>query len=624
MHKTITIFLAGTVLMIPACAGAQEKTNATDSVPETKEVKNRNVMLNASSDNQPRQISIGLPENKSATIYEDGLPVSYSMWPCLPYQYWKATTQHSSVGVMSLGESAITNGEVNYAVLSKTREGSEKLEGHANYTTNIFNLQRLDLSIASPIAKGWSFSIGAYANLDPGSNRLADVQYANDMKIIKAAVTKRWHDGRGKFNLFYRYSYSKSPSDTYGPFVYVGDGSVKEYNGFRLGHDGFLPANGQMQYIDVMTGAKTDFQRKDASHYLNNSVIANFDYTFLNGINLNVTSKYSYANAHHMILSLAGTGQATTDNGYTYAYDYQGHKAGETFTGYYNSRYMLHDVGFQRSWLTTAELKGKSHNQAHNWRIGANLWWDRQGIEASTGVYAHTVEADPVWLLHNGSQEFDANTGGEYYNTHETKFALFLSDDWQVNRRLWLSAGVRAEYYSIGGQNAYAFAQANDHTATFAENQRTTNWNVTQGTRTRFSKHWINPPLPSTGDTLSQKDSVYWQNTSTLCNIPNQKISQARTCRCSMPFRSTSDGPVYFGTHHGCNWSRRCRSSSRAITKAVPSLPTPTTHLTWQPFPSPTMYRLSDGRRTLCSPLSRVSVSMVCSPCRIPNTRDSA
>lgn len=48
-----------------------------DSIPQTKEVKNRNVMLNASDDNQPRQISIGLPETLSATIYEDGLPVSY-------------------------------------------------------------------------------------------------------------------------------------------------------------------------------------------------------------------------------------------------------------------------------------------------------------------------------------------------------------------------------------------------------------------------------------------------------------------------------------------------------------------------------------------------------------------
>lgn len=108
MHKTMTIFLAGTVLMIPVCAGAQDTPNATDSVPETKEVKNRNVMLNASSDNQPRQISIGLPENKSATIYEDGLPVSYSMWPCLPYQYWKATTQHRTIFLVSPIEILVT------------------------------------------------------------------------------------------------------------------------------------------------------------------------------------------------------------------------------------------------------------------------------------------------------------------------------------------------------------------------------------------------------------------------------------------------------------------------------------------------------------------------------------
>ena len=89
MNKILNI-LVGAALMTPASAIAQEEAK-TDTVPQTKEVKNRNVMLNASSDNQPRQISIGLPENKSATIYEDGLPVSYSMWPCLPYLYWMST-----------------------------------------------------------------------------------------------------------------------------------------------------------------------------------------------------------------------------------------------------------------------------------------------------------------------------------------------------------------------------------------------------------------------------------------------------------------------------------------------------------------------------------------------------
>ncbi len=497
MHKLFNL-LASAAMMVPVSAMAQEEAK-TDTVPQTKEVKNRNVMLNASSDNQPRQISIGLPENKSATIYEDGLPVSYSMWPCLPYLYWMSTSQHSSTGLMSLGESAITSGEVNYAVMSKTRTGGKKFEGRVNYTTSTNALQRFDLSLSGPIAKGWSYSLGGLVNMDPGSNPIADSQLSSDRKIFKASITKEWNEGRGKFNLFYRYSYTKDLKDNYGPFVYVGDGSVKEYNGFRLGRDGFLPANGLMEYIDVLDGQKKSVYRKEAPHCMNNSVIANFDYTFLNGMNLNVTSKYSYANAHYHTLTLAGTGTAKAEDGYTYAYDDGTHKAGEAYTGYYNSRFMLHDNGFQRSWLTTAELTGKSHNQAHSWRIGANAWWDRQGLDATTGIYAHTVEANPVWLKHNGEMVGGANTGGEYYDTHETKFALYLSDDWQVNRRLWLSAGVRAEYYSIGGQNAYAYANATDQTATYEANRRTLGWSLSQGEKTHFSKHWMNPAATING-----------------------------------------------------------------------------------------------------------------------------
>ena len=82
--------------------------------------------------------------------------------------------------------------------------------------------------------------------------------------------------------------------------------------------------------------------------------------------------------------------------------------------------------------MTTAELSGKSNDGNHNWRLGYNFKWERQGITASTGVYAHTVEANPVWLKHNGSQGYTFNTGGEYYDTHEVKTALYASDDWQV------------------------------------------------------------------------------------------------------------------------------------------------------------------------------------------------
>lgn len=494
MKTTIhtSLLTAALVFALPLSGRAQDKI-VTDSVPETKEVKNRNVMLNASSDNQPRQISIGLPSSLSATIYEDGLPVSYNVWPCLPYLYWTGTTQHSRMGMMSLSESALKNGAVNYAVTSDTRTGGDKFEGHAKYTTNIFNLQRFDISLAGPIAGGWSFSLGAYVNLDPGSNKLADVQYQNDMKIIKASLSKVWNDGRGKFNLFYRYAYTKNLSDGYGPFIYVGDGSVEEFNGFDLGKDGFIPANGRIRYLDIMTGKWKEMTRQDGTRALNNGITANLNYTFNNGMNLDVTTKYNYSNNYTTTLSLSGIGYAAAGDGYTYAYDNGDHMAGDVFTGNYNSRYLLRDIGFERDWLTTAELTGKSKSHAHSWRIGANLWWNRQGIQANTGVLAHTVEADPVWLKHDGEQVYGTNTGGEYYDTHETKFALYLSDDWQVTRRLWLSAGVRAELYNVGGENAMAYLNATDQTPAYPENERNVNYSVNNGKITSFSKRWVNP-----------------------------------------------------------------------------------------------------------------------------------
>jgi hypothetical protein len=156
-------------------------------------------------------------------------------------------------------------------------------------------------------------------------------------------------------------------------------------------------------------------------------------------------------------------------------------------------------VGFERDWLTKAELTGKSANRKHNWRLGTQFYWNRQGIQASTGVFAHTVEADPVWLNHFGSQQFAANTGGEYYDSHETKTSLYANDDWQVTDRLWLSAGLRGELYSIGGDNALAFMNATDQTPTHPENVRTVNFSVNKGSKTEFSKTWVNPAATASG-----------------------------------------------------------------------------------------------------------------------------
>ena len=94
--KTNQLFLLASSIM-PTTALAQNVTKK-DSVQNTKDVKDRNVLLNASSADQARQINIGLPSSLSAPIFEDGLPVSYNTWPDMPYFSWLPGNSYGRMG----------------------------------------------------------------------------------------------------------------------------------------------------------------------------------------------------------------------------------------------------------------------------------------------------------------------------------------------------------------------------------------------------------------------------------------------------------------------------------------------------------------------------------------------
>ena len=100
----LLIMLCGSVAM------AQEPATGDDD-RSTKEEKNRNVMLNASNSNQPRQISIGLPEGEAVDIFEDGTPVSYLFWPDYPYYSWRGGVSTAEQSLLSLSESALQYGQ---------------------------------------------------------------------------------------------------------------------------------------------------------------------------------------------------------------------------------------------------------------------------------------------------------------------------------------------------------------------------------------------------------------------------------------------------------------------------------------------------------------------------------
>lgn len=464
--------------LVPSMLLAQNEVKK-DTVPSTKEVKNRNVMLNASSDNQPREISIGLPSSLGTTIFEDGLPVSYNIWPCLPYKHWRGGTSYERTSLMSLSETTLRNGSVGYTVDTYSREGGKQFQGLLNYTANHFGMQRFDINLSGPIAKGWGYSAGTYQNFDTGTNKIGYANLQDRTQIYKLGLTKSWSEKRGKASLFYKYSRSQGLSDGNGPFYYKGDGSITSLPGFDLGTDSYIPADGIVEYMNVMNGEIVKSTMKDRNLDYTHEVNFRLEYAWENGNKFALRSKYKDGNTLMTNRFLSGIDEVTTERGYTY-------EDQTPYAGQIQNRYIMQYVGFERDWLTNAELTGQRGN--HAWRIGMNEWYNRAGVESSTANMAHEVKANPQSLLLDGQRYWGFNNGAEYYDGHENKLALYVSDDWNVTPSLWLSAGLRLEYYNIAGDAALNLDGKEN-------NSRVSGFHLKKEgvTTTRFNENWLNP-----------------------------------------------------------------------------------------------------------------------------------
>lgn len=189
-------------VFIPVHGQQAEKDSIIISGVNTKEVKNRNVMLNASDASKPREVNIGLPASVGGTeIYEDGLPVSYYFWPHLPFKSWRGGNAYGSSKLLSLNESALLTGNVGYTLYSETRLGKDKLGTYLDYTLNHFGSQKFDFDMAGKISKDWYFSIGAFQNFDVSTNNLKFMKYQDLTQIYKAAITHRWNEDRGEISV---------------------------------------------------------------------------------------------------------------------------------------------------------------------------------------------------------------------------------------------------------------------------------------------------------------------------------------------------------------------------------------------------------------------------------------
>ena len=79
------------------------------------------------------------------------------------------------------------------------------------------------------------------------------------------------------------------------PFIYVGDGSVKELPGFKLGTSSYAPAGGSFTYMDILDGRMKTGRFGDFTGNKSHELALLYDYRFDNGMEWSVNAKYMNA-----------------------------------------------------------------------------------------------------------------------------------------------------------------------------------------------------------------------------------------------------------------------------------------------------------------------------------------
>ena len=153
----------GTMVALGAWAITPAPVELSDTLAKKKKGEERNVMLNASDANKPREIQIGLP-SEDVNVYENGLPAVYSSSVHKLSAHWRSDASLGEVGLMTPSESAILTGNVAYSVSSFSKLGQKDFRGVLNYKTNHFGWQNFDLNVSGGIGDKWLYTASMYQN----------------------------------------------------------------------------------------------------------------------------------------------------------------------------------------------------------------------------------------------------------------------------------------------------------------------------------------------------------------------------------------------------------------------------------------------------------------------------
>lgn len=143
--------------LVAMSAASQVYALPSDDSENKEKKEERNVMLNASDANKPREIQIGLP-SEDVTVYENGLPAVYSSSVHRLSAHWRSDASLKGTDLMTPSESAIATGNIAYAVSSFSELGQKEFKGKLNYKANHFGMQNVDLNLSGGIGDNWLYT----------------------------------------------------------------------------------------------------------------------------------------------------------------------------------------------------------------------------------------------------------------------------------------------------------------------------------------------------------------------------------------------------------------------------------------------------------------------------------
>lgn len=416
-------------------------------VSATDKGEERNVMLNASDATKPREIQIGLP-SEDVNVYENGLPAVYSSTVHQLARHWRSDASLSNVGLINPMESAITTGNIAYSVDSYSKLGQKGFKGIVNYHTNLFGWQNFDMNVSGSITDKWLYTASIYQNFEPGSFKPKFTDFSDRTQLYHVGITRLF--GKGSVSLLYKFSKSNGLGSMVNsaPFIYVGDGSVREVPGFALGTTSYAPVGGEFKYMDVMDGKIKSGRWGDFTNNQAHEVSVLSDYTFDSGYVMNLRAKYMYApHANYVDFGGSSIFQATdADNLFEDDSD-------TPYDGLAEGRRTWIHIGKVSNILFTGELSKRFGN--HNLRVGLNEWNYNLDYHSSSFQWIGTVSAYPKVLTKRYADGTSDKFRGfnelspEYTKGYENKLALYVTDNWNITPKFNLYFGGRLEYYRM-------------------------------------------------------------------------------------------------------------------------------------------------------------------------------